>query len=94
MNPDYIYSTDGITKKAITWAKSFGKPIITFKENNPNKIPIEIYRSRVIGEVVQQLKVLITGEEIEEATSTVDISACDAATRVVRADMEDREIQK
>ena len=43
---------------------------------------------------MQQLKVLITGEEIEEATSTVDILECDEATRVVRADMEDREIQK
>lgn len=43
---------------------------------------------------MQQLKVLITGEEIGEATNTVDILVCDEAASVVKADMKEQDIQK
>ena len=83
-----------MSKSAITWANSFVKPVITYKEDNTNEIPIKICRIRNAGELSQQFKLVITGEEIGNTTNTVPTPLCDEAMNAVRDDMKEQDIQR
>ena len=72
----------------MAWAFAFGKPIMTFREVSEGEIEREDKRERLPGTIVQDVKRIITTDEIGKATITsVDTAICDDAEKTVNDDM-------
>lgn len=79
----------------MAWAFAFGKPIMTFRELDKSEIKMKNKRTRSPGEIVKDVKKIVTAKEIGKATVVnVNTLECDEAAKAISRDIGERDNQK